>query len=149
MKTWLFTWNRDRWAWDDKLSGFKELISNINQVGHAYTIWTCGMNKSIQPGDRIFLIKLGSKPKGIVASGTAMTNVFEGTHWDYEKQKMGIKARRVYIDFDKIKDCDKEIILDYDVLKSISSNFNWSTQASGIQIPENIAVQIEKRWKTI
>lgn len=80
MKTWLFTWNRDRWPWDDKLSGYKELISNIHQIGHAYTVWTCGVNKSIQPGDRIFLIKLGSKPKGIVASGTAISPVFEGTH---------------------------------------------------------------------
>ena len=82
MKTWLFTWNRDRWPWDDKLYGYKELISNIQQIGHAYAVWTCGVNKSIQPGDRIFLIKLGSKPKGIVASGTAISPVFEGNHWD-------------------------------------------------------------------
>ena len=149
MKAWLFTWNRDRWPWDDKLYGYKELISNIQQIGHAYAVWTCGVNKSIQPGDRIFLIKLGSKPKGIVASGTAISPVFEGNHWDSEKQKAGIRARRIYLDFDKIKDCDKDQILDFETLKTISSSFNWSTQSSGIGIPEDISTILEEKWRTL
>ena len=149
MKTWLFTWNRDRWPWDDKLYGYKELISNIQQIGHAYAVWTCGVNKSIQPGDRIFLIKLGSKPKGIVASGTAISPVFEGNHWDSEKQKAGIRAIRIYLDFDKIKDCDKDQILDFETLKTISSNFNWSTQSSGIGIPEDISTILEEKWRAL
>lgn len=103
MRTWLFTWNVDRWAWNDSINGYKELIADIEQVGHAYCKWTCGVNKSIEKGDRIFMIKLGSAPKGIVASGYAVTGVFEGTHWDEEKKQAGKKAKRIFVDFDKIK----------------------------------------------
>lgn len=60
-------------------------------VGKAFSKWTCGVNKSIKAGDRVFLIKLGLEPKGIVASGIAITDVFEGTHWDDEKATEGKK----------------------------------------------------------
>lgn len=147
MRTWLLTWNVDRWAWNDSLNGYKELINDIEQVGHAYCKWTSGVNKSIKPGDRIFLIKLGSAPKGIVASGYAATSVFEGTHWDEEKKKAGKKARRIFVDFDCIKDYEKEEILPYDSLKLISDSYRWSTQSSGIEIPSPIKESLEKEWE--
>lgn len=146
MKTWLLTWNKDRWSWDDSLNGYKELREDIRQEGHAFCKWTCGVNKSIQKGDRIFLIKLGSNPKGIVASGFAATGVFEGTHWDTEKNALGKKARRIFVDFDNIKNYEIDDILTFDKLKEISETFKWSSQASGIEIPEIIATELEKEW---
>ena len=147
MKTWLFTWNEERWHWNDSLNGYKELMNDISQIGHAYCKWTCGVNKSIQPGDRIFLIKLGSAPKGIVASGYAATSVFEGTHWDLDKMKQGKRARRIFVDFDKIKDYESDCILGFDKLTEISNTFKWSSQSSGIEIPEDIALKLEEQWK--
>lgn len=146
MKTWLLTWNVERWPWNDSLNGYMELKNDIAQEGHAFCKWTCGVNKSIQIGDRVFLIKLGSAPKGIVGSGYAATSVFEGTHWDIEKQKEGKKARRIFVDFDKIVDYKTEAILGFDTLLEISDKYHWSTQSSGIEIPENIACKIEKCW---
>ena len=149
MRTWLFIWNADRWAWDDYLTGYQELKSDIENIGHAYLKWSCGVNKSIEAGDRIFMIKLGSAPKGIVASGYALTNVFEGTHWDDERKKLGKKARRVYIDFDCIRDYQSEDILGFDILKSISDEYHWSSQSSGIEIPQSIAAELENKWKEL
>ncbi len=149
MKTWLFTWNEERWHWNDSLNGYKELMNDISQIRHAYCKWTCGVNKSIQLGDRIFLIKLGSAPKGIVASGYAATGVFEGTHWDSEKKEQGRKARRIFVDFDKIKDYEVGHILGFDILTEISNTFKWSSQSSGIEIPESIALKLEEQWKQI
>lgn len=149
MKTWLFTWNRERWSWDDELFGYKELKEDIRQEGHAFSKWTCGVNKSIKAGDRIFLIKLGSAPKGIVASGYAVTGVFEGTHWDSDKKAEGKKARRVVVDFDKIKDYEKDKILTFEKLKIISDSFKWSSQSSGVEIPKNVADKLEKEWSLI
>lgn len=123
--------------------------SEIEQIGHAYSKWTCGVNKSIKKGDRIFMIKLGSSPKGIVASGYAMSEVFEGVHWDADKDRDGRKARRVYIDFDKILDYETDIILTYEELVEISSTYHWSTQSSGIEIPSTISEQIENLWGNI
>lgn len=48
MKTWLFTWNPNRWAWDDKYNGYEEMINQIAQAGKAFSTWSCGVNKSIQ-----------------------------------------------------------------------------------------------------
>lgn len=92
------------------------------------------------------MIKLGSEPKGIVASGYAVSGVFEGMHWEEEKIKKGKKARRIYIRYDKIRDYRNESILSYDILKGISDTYCWSSQASGISIPKEIAdcVEIER-----
>lgn len=147
MKTWLFTWNKERWAWDNSLNGYKELISDIEQVGYSFCKWTCGVNKSIKKGDRIFLIKLGKEPRGIVASGYAATEVFEGTHWDPDKIKINKKARRVFVSFDKIIDFETDSILEYEKLKCISTEYHWSSQASGIEIPKLVADKVEEAWK--
>lgn len=32
-KCWLLTWNQARWAWDDKLDGYREMIKEIGKVG--------------------------------------------------------------------------------------------------------------------
>lgn len=145
-KCWLLTWNQARWAWDDKLDGYKEMIKEIEQVGKAFFKWTCGVNKSIKAGDRIFMIKLGSEPRGIIASGIAITDVFEGTHWDSEKNALGKKARRIYIQFDKILDYETDAILPYDELEHLAPDYHWSTQSSGIEIPKNVWDGIEEKW---
>lgn len=92
------------------------------------------------------MIKLGSEPRGIVASGIAITDVFEGTHWDSEKNAMGKKARRIYIQFDKILDYETEAILPYDILQELAPDYHWSSQASGIEIPMNVWDKIEEEW---
>ena len=146
MKTWLFTWNPDRWAWDDDITGYKEMKNDIDEVGFAYGKWSCGVNKSIVEGDRIFLIRLGRKERGIVASGYAASGVLEGIHWDIDKRAEGKKARRIYIKFDHIID-DMDKILKYDDLKIISDTMAWSAQASGISIPDDVAEKLEIEWK--
>ena len=149
MKTWLFTWNPKRWKWDDKYYGHLELKHQIAQVGRAFATWSCGRNRSIKTGDRIFLIRLGAEPRGIVASGIAATDVFEGPHWDRERMKKGAVCRRIYIEFDRIVDADNEAILSIDVLKDRIPDVCWSSQSSGIEIPVSAAVEVETIWTSI
>ncbi len=149
MKTWLLTWNVNRWSWDDDVNGYKELIADIEQVGHAYSKWSCGVNKSIKKGDRVFMIKLGSEPKGIVASGYAATCVFEGTHWDNERKRIGKKARRIFVDFDKIKNYSDDKIISFDELRNISDTYCWLSQSSGVEISDIISEKLEYIWTNI
>lgn len=149
MKTWLFTWNPSRWTWDDKFDGYLEMKNQIAQTGASFRTWSCGNNKSIKKGDRIFLIRLGVEPRGIMASGYAATDVFEGPHWDAQKEALGIKCRRLFIEFDKIQDPLSENILPMDTLMEINPKYKWSSQTSGIEIPEHIAEEVEKTWKSI
>jgi lambda repressor-like predicted transcriptional regulator len=147
MRTWLFTWNPSRWAWDSRYDGFLEMKNQIAQTGVSYRTWSCGNNKSIKKGDRIFLIRLGVAPKGIIASGYAASNVFEGPHWDVEKDSQGKKCRRIFIEFDNIQDASNESIISIDELLDISSTYKWTSQTSGIEIPNHIAESIERLWK--
>ena len=57
----------------------------------------------------------------------------------------GIKARRVYFQIDKILDYTDNI-LPIDKLKEISSTMKWSSQSSGITIPDDVAAGLEKEW---
>ena len=147
MKAWLLTWNKERWAWDDYLDGYEALLENIKQTGKVYAHWSCGQNKSIQPGDRVFLIKLGSDPRGIIASGYADTGVYETNHWDPAKHVAGLKAKRIYLHFDKMADYRKDRYLTMNQLKTLAPNFCWSSQASGIQIDPEVLVKLERVWR--
>ncbi|MCR4894865.1 MAG: hypothetical protein K5911_09050 [Eubacteriales bacterium] len=126
--------------------GYREMYNEVKTMGFSYGKWTCGANKSIVPGDRIFLIRLGEEPKGMIASGYAVSPVFEGTHWDPDKRVAGIEARRVYIRFDKILDVDTGI-LDINELKRIDGYMCWSSQSSGISIPDEVAACLELSWE--
>ncbi|MGM9947062.1 hypothetical protein [Floccifex sp.] len=129
MRTWLLTWNSE--CWDCR----KEKMDEIDQVACSYQKWNCGKNRSIQKGDRIFLMKLRQFPKGIIASGKAMSAVFEqnGIHY-------------IYVCFDRIDDYESQEILNMNELKKISSNYNWLSKSSGIQIPYGISQKLEKKW---
>lgn len=148
MKYWLFTWNPRKWPWDNPIDGYKEMIREVNAVGASYCKWSCGITKTIQPRDRIFIIRLGEKPRGIIASGEALTPVFEGTNWDETKAKQGKTVNRIYIKIDKIVD-PATTILSIDMLKSISSTMCWTPQNSGISIPNDVAKVLENIWNKI
>ena len=148
MKTWLFAWNPKRYTWEGAADGYKELMTVISQVGCAYIPWTCGVNKSILPGDRIFLIRLGVKERGIVASGHAATAVFKGTHWDEALASKGKKTNRIYIKMDKIYNPTCPAI-EYDLLCKIAPDFKWSIQGSGVAIPEGIVEELEQIWNKV
>jgi 5-methylcytosine-specific restriction protein A len=65
MPTFLLAWNPKRWEWHD-LPKLAEKVSNGEVLNSR---WSCGNSRSIRKGDRVFLIKLGVPPKGIIASG--------------------------------------------------------------------------------
>lgn len=145
MKYWLLTWNPNRWAWNELNGGFDDLKHRLEQVGKVYDTWSTGVNKSIKEGDRVFLIRLGLEPRGIIASGYAATDVFTAPHWEEHRAKVGDVSRHIYVKFDKMVDI-QDSPLPMSVLKEISSSFQWSSQASGISIPEDIALEMERLW---
>lgn len=64
----------------------------------------------------------------------------------FEKNALGKKARRIYIQFDKILDYETDAILPYDELEHLAPDYHWSTQSSGIEIPKNVWDGIEEKW---
>lgn len=139
MKTYLLTWNPQKWIWGN----LQDDIAQIDDLGYCEINWSCGVTKRIQPGDRIFLMKLGTVPRGIVASGWAVSNVFEDVYWGDENRK----ALYINVYFDVILDENKDQILKILSIENIIyEKMNWTPQASGIRIPDDVAIQLEKDW---
>lgn len=143
MITYLLTWNPNKWVWDN----IEQAKSEIDSTGSYIDSWSCGGTKSIRRGDRVFLMRLGRYPKGIIASGWAQDGWYKSVHWDLKKRQQGIRANYINVDFDIILNSDKENILEYDELQQgILKNMHWFSQSSGISIPNDIANILEKKW---
>lgn len=139
MATYLLTWNPVRWQRED----WEEYIREIEKRGYYEGSWSCGVTKKIRPHDRVFLIKLGAEPRGIVASGRVVSEVYEAPHWDRRAKRK--KALYIDIRFDAILDPEKPFpraCLD----KGIYAEMHWEPRASGVIIPNDIAEQLERDW---
>jgi 5-methylcytosine-specific restriction protein A len=145
MATFLLVWNPKRWHWDD----IKEM-SQLVQSGKLVTArWSCGNSKRLQNGDRVFLIKLGQKPKGIFASGSVVQGSYEDLHWDNEKASFGETAMFVNVRFDTLlKPENNNILLRHLLDTGPFVVMHWNTQMSGVQIPDSIASELEKVWES-
>ena len=143
MRTWLVNWNPAKYPWDDYLNGYNTLRGELAQQGWVYYKWTVGNTKSIHVGDRIFMLKQGAQPRGIVASGWAASDVLTGPHYDRNVRK---QVRRIYIKFDRILDVDTGEHLPLDVLKIAAPNYNWTPMSSGQSMPDNVSTVVEKLW---
>ena len=149
MTTWLFTWNPAYYPWNDSLESYKNVKAEIDQIGFSFQRWTCGITKRIKLGDRIFLIRLGKDKAGIVASGTAASDVFAGPHWNPDLAKDGKTVNRAFVKFDHVIDPDIGPILEREFLQKHFPTMCWSPQASGISIPDHIALQLETEWQRV
>ena len=140
MRTYLFIWNPKNFEWET----LEEDINEVNLREKSSQRWSCGNTKSIKPGDRIFLFKLGTQPKGIIGSGYAKTEPFIEEHWnDNEKSALYID-----IDFEILLNPNKEKILSLEALLN-SNNLsaqNWTPQSSGISVRPEIVDELEALW---
>jgi len=137
----LLTWNPNRWEW----KSLNQDINDLEDSGSVKTTWSTGKNKSIKPGDRIFLLKQAVEPRGIIASGKATSIVSSGKHWNTEMANEGIMTNRVDVEFDAI--IRPEGVLPLAALQVGSlRKVHWGTQSSGISIAEKAVAELEKVW---
>lgn len=139
MKTSLLLWNPRKWDWDTLESDIEE----VDRTGRSSQRWSCGITKSIQPGDRIYLLRVGKEPKGIIASGFAFSEPFYQRHWSGEARD----ALYIDVDFEVLLNADKEPILMTDSLETgVLRTQNWHPQASGTSVNPDLADELEEIW---
>lgn len=142
MITYLLAWNPRRAPWRERTT----LLRHLESGQPAVTSWGM-LSKSIHPGDRVFLIRLGVPPRGIFAAGSAMSGAYLTPHWDPEKRKQGKRSRCVDIAFSELLDTDTTPPLSVDDLdESPLDEMHWRIQGSGVMIPAQIAIALESRW---
>jgi 5-methylcytosine-specific restriction enzyme A len=143
MSTYLLTWSPKKWQWKD----LPKRINEIKKKGYCVTEWSCGNNKSIAKGDRVFLLRQGEEPRGIVGAGWAESDSFEEVHWRKEKAQIGRTTMYVMVRWDALLHPETESILPREWLNDeVLSRVNWNTQISGITIWPDVAEVLEERW---
>ncbi len=139
MNSFLFAWNPNKWNW----TTLEESISELSCTGKVIEQWSCQSHKSIRPGDRAFLVRVGVPPRGIIGSGIVTTFPFLSPHWSGEDKDV----YRVRIQFDVLLNADKEPILTLNELNYGELNKQtWTPQSSGISIKSEILDELEKVW---
>jgi 5-methylcytosine-specific restriction enzyme A len=145
MKTYLLAWNPKRWRWNNIV----QMSDDVKSGKDVLDRWSSGVSKKPQKGDRFFLIRLGEEPRGIFASGQVEKGTFEGLHWDEEKSSLGETTNYVTIKYDVLLNPGPDAILPRELLNVPPlSEMHWDTQMSGVQIPENIASELERLWSS-
>lgn len=141
MNTFLFVWNPDRWDWTD----LEESIDRFEKIGYEEIRWSCGNSKSIIKGDRVFLVRLGKDPRGIMGSGYAKSSYYIAPHWDGTNGKT---ANYIDIEFDILINPAKNTLLGNQYFESIDPMGiqQWFPQQSGISIKSEITDLLESIW---
>lgn len=143
MKTYLLTWNPRRRHWDDLAETSAKTLAGKGVIAS----WSCGNSKSISPGDRIFLMRVAEEPKGIIGSGWVTTSPRLRSHWNVEKAAMGEKCLGIDGEWERLMEPVANAPLGLKELqKGKLADFNWTPQASGTRIPDDIADELEQKW---
>ena len=141
MNTYLLTWDPKNFAWGD----IDKSLGEVERAGAAVVRWSCGNTRSIEPGDRVFLLRQGKDKRGIVASGYALSAPYEGPHWS---GKSGKQAHYVEVQLGSLVDPRREDPLDINKSRDRQlDKVHWATQSSGISIPERAADVLAGRWR--
>ncbi len=140
INTFLFAWNPQKWDWTD----LQESIDHLENIGSAVRRWSCGNSKNIKKGDRVFLMRLGVEPRGLMGSGYARSSYYVAPHWD---KTVGKATNYIDIEFDILIN-PKNALFDKESLDKIDPNKvqQWFPQQSGISIRPEIISSLETSW---
>ena len=137
MRAFLFGWNPLKFEWAD----LEEDIARLRSGEVLEDNWSAASHKTIKPGDRAFVVRVGAEPKGIFASGVISSD-------PYLAYRNGRHYYRVNIRFDTLLNPDKEPILTLDILKTGElAKQTWTPQASGISIKPELVDELEGVWQ--
>jgi len=143
MPAYLLTWNPDSFDWTTLAQEASDLASGRAVSG----TWSCGNTKRIPIGARVFLLRQGSRGRGILASGWVTRAPYPDTHWDADKAMRGVKANYVGVAFDALLDPDRdELLRVHRIEVPPLSRVHWGTQSSGIEIEPAAARRLEELW---
>ena len=133
-KGFLLGWNPDskEWHWD-----YEKVYSEIKNGKKPIVEWTIQERKELKVGMEVYVIKLGTVPKGIIAHGYIIEILY--------KHKIKIK-------FDSIQNAnDEKEIISLTELKNKFKPRAWDSQgdAIGSYIGETILPELKEMWSKL
>lgn len=143
MSAYLLTWNPKNWDWPD----LPVIVQRIHNGAPTDQRWSCGNTRFMPIGSRVFLLRQGTEPKGIIASGWVTKAPFPDTHWDPARAARGEQAHFVIFTADAL--LNPELDLPLDVRGEVTgplSELRVNAPASGNSIPERVALALSAAW---
>ena len=142
MATYLFAFNPAIWNWPQ----LKGDIDKLGRRGFLERTWSCGRHRNIEPGSRVFLVRLGVPPKGIMGSGVTLSAPLTVPHWIKEKAAAGGTTNRLTLRLESLFETPPVLFDDLEVPPF--RHFRWGVRSSGTYLPSAIADALEDLWET-
>lgn len=122
------------------------LIMASDGAGEAFAGWSTGERKErVSIGDRVFLLRQGVDPRGLVGSGRIVRKAEKRPHWDKERRDNGDTYYRARVRWDTLR--ETPVVLTEDLIKRFGNPSNiWKTAAGGRVMTE--LQDLEKRLLT-
>lgn len=125
MRAFVLTWNPANFP---HLAGdWAQMRRVVSAHGRSEDRWST-RNQQISPGDRVYLLRQGTEPRGIIAAGRAVSEVFPDEHWDGQ----GGETTYVQVEWEELSDLDDP--LPRDVLRAQVPGVHWQPQSSGNEV---------------
>jgi len=144
MGSWLLTWNPAVWAWTEHAAD----AARVSEGSTEPIRWSTGNTKKVSVGDRAFLLRQGSDPKGIVGSAWAVSDSLVARHHDPARAARGETMNAAMFRFDHIVDFAHEKPLPVSTFTgTVAASVNWNTPASGITVAPDASRVIDEQWR--
>jgi len=134
-------WNPDHYVWDEE--DFQDIQHQILAGASVPFSWSIGTRKQgIVPGDRIYMFHVGSKNRGLIASGHATSEVFMLPHWDEDRRD---EAPNVDVSWDVL--LSPEDLMPWKAIQQNDPSFPKVFMSGGIRLEPARAAALEALWQ--
>ena len=120
MPAYLLSWNPKRFVWEDVGDAVAATVAGQTLPWD----WSTGNIRPVRRGERVFLLKQGAKPTGVVASGYTPSDSYQADPWDGDGT-----ANMVDVEFDRILNPDNPLPTEF--ATGPPARFYWVITASG------------------
>ena len=136
----ILTWNPDKFHWDKY--EYQDIVQQTAQCEPVPFDWSTGSRVGgVGDGDRFILLRQGTHGRGIVASGTVTSEVFQSDAWN----DSGGASNYVNISFELV--VPVEDALPTETLKEQLPETNWDRlQMSGTLLKPELITRLAQLW---
>lgn len=106
------------------------------------SLWRIASHQLARAGDRVYLFKQGSEPRGLFGVGEIAESPRLQTDPTDIDQSLRYRAK---IRFDRLVDPRREFLIEFDAIAGIVPETIITAQASGIRVPDEVMIELEKR----
>jgi len=139
-KTYLLTWHPENYPFDK----IRSVAMQVEKERFAPLGWSTGNRRHVEVGERVYLMRLGVNPQGVVGSGVIQSEIEVVPHWDKKKAANNKTYNKVSVLWDFLQE---KPLLSLETLERQSNNpYFWRRSMGGVEIQVDDLSVLEKEW---